>query len=519
ALHVVLRPRLPAGRHLHRLLRDSQLHQPAPGPALAARGAHRQRPGHRQGADAGHAAARDPHRRHARHHPLGVGDADRGGGHGRCPRRVPRGRVPRVRLAAAQGRHLQHAAAIGHRAVPRGGRQRVRRGVLAAGHGDHGRQRAARPADAARPAAGRRDDLRVPARLALRVAGDHPGVRPAHAADHRLDEDRHAVVRHADRRQLADGLPLAAGGDVGVLPQGRGAELGPEGHLPRQFPVHGAPADRAGALHRVPGDLALAAPLVLRQVRGAQPERGHAMKPTRTLMLVWIAFALPVLILAAVLWRGPGTASAQPRFVWKVQSAWPATNLLHVSAVELGKMIEQMSAGRLKWEVSAAGTVVGAFEVLDAVNRGLIDASHAWPGYWAGKNSAGGLFGRGAGGPFGMDREEYLGWLYAGGGLELYNELLQKELKMNVVVPVFTTSLPYWEPLGWFKKPFNSLDDLRKMRFRTSGLGMEMMKGMGISVVTLAGGEVIPALERGAIEGAEWAIPSHDILMGFHNVA
>jgi TRAP-type mannitol/chloroaromatic compound transport system substrate-binding protein len=156
--------------------------------------------------------------------------------------------------------------------------------------------------------------------------------------------------------------------------------------------------------------------------------------------------------------------------------------------------------------------------VLDAVNRGLIDASHAWPGYWAGKNSAAGLFAPGPGGPFGMDREEYLGWLFAGGGLELYNEMLQKELKMNVVVPVFTTSLPYWEPLGWFKKPFNSLDDLRKMRFRTSGLGMEMMKTMGVSVVTLAGGEVIPALERGAIEGAEWAIPSHDILMGFQNV-
>jgi len=89
---------------------------------------------------------------------------------------------------------------------------------------------------------------------------------------------------------------------------------------------------------------------------------------------------------------------------------------------------------------------------------------------------------------------------------------------MNVVVPAFTTSLPYWEPLGWFKRPFANLDDLRKMRFRTSGLGMEMMKTMGVSVVTLAGGEVIPALERGAVDGAEWAIPSHDIIMGFQNV-
>jgi len=242
------------------------------------------------------------------------------------------------------------------------------------------------------------------------------------------------------------------------------------------------------------------------------------MKP-RTIVLVWIAFALPVLILAAVLWHGPGAANAQQKIVWKAQSAWPATNLLHISAVEWTKMIEEMSGGRLKIEMGAAGTVVGSFEVLDAVNRGLIDASHAWPGYWAGKNSAAGLFGPGPAGPYGMDREEYLSWLYAGGGLELYNELLQKELKMNVVVPVFTTSLPYWEPLGWFKKPFKNLDELRKMRFRTSGLGMEMMKTMGVSVVTLAGGEVVPALERGAVEGAEWAIPSHDILMGFHNVA
>ena len=242
------------------------------------------------------------------------------------------------------------------------------------------------------------------------------------------------------------------------------------------------------------------------------------MKPTRGLVLTWIAFALPVLILAAVLWRGPGPAGAQQRIVWKVQSAWPANNLLHFSALELGKMVEEMSGGRLRWEMSAAGTIVPAFEVLDAVNRGLLDATHAWPGYWAGKNSAAGLFAPGPTGPYGMDREEYLAWLIAGGGLELYNEMLQKELKMNVVVPAFTTSLPYWEPLGWFKRPFNNLDDLRKMKFRTSGLGMEMMRTMGVSVVTLAGGEVVPALERGTVDGAEWAIPSHDILMGFQNV-
>jgi TRAP-type mannitol/chloroaromatic compound transport system substrate-binding protein len=243
------------------------------------------------------------------------------------------------------------------------------------------------------------------------------------------------------------------------------------------------------------------------------------MQMPRATVLGLFSLSLALLALAAAAaWRGPAPAGAQAPIVWKVQSAWPAANLLHKSAEELAKMVEEMSGGRLKWEMMPAGTVVGSFEVLDAVNRGLIDAAHSWPGYWAGKNSAAGLFAPGPGGPFGMDREEYLSWLYAGGGLELYNEMLQKELKMNVVVPAFTTSLPYWEPFGWMKRPFGSLDDLRKMKFRTSGLGMEMLKTMGVSVVTLAGGEVIPSLERGAVDGAEWAIPSHDILMGFQNV-
>jgi TRAP-type mannitol/chloroaromatic compound transport system substrate-binding protein len=116
-----------------------------------------------------------------------------------------------------------------------------------------------------------------------------------------------------------------------------------------------------------------------------------------------------------------------------------------------------------------------------------------------------------------MGREEFISWLLVGGGLELYQELLQKELQRDVVV-FFTSSLPYWEAFGWLRKSFTGLDDLRKLRYRTSGLGMEMMKNMGIAVVTLPGAEVIPALERGAIDGAEWAIPSHDILVGFQNV-
>jgi len=97
-----------------------------------------------------------------------------------------------------------------------------------------------------------------------------------------------------------------------------------------------------------------------------------------------------------------------------------------------------MTGGRLQVDLQPAGTVVQAFEVLDAVNRGLLDAGHSWPGFWTGKHPAATLFGSAPGGPYGMNSEDYPGWIYLGGGLELYNELLQKELKMNVVVfPTF----------------------------------------------------------------------------------
>ncbi len=126
------------------------------------------------------------------------------------------------------------------------------------------------------------------------------------------------------------------------------------GHLPRHGSVHDPAAHRPGPLHHLPEPSHSGS----RGISSASERRALAMK-TRRLALTWIAFALPVLILAAAIWRGPGDAAAQQKFVWKVQSTWPATNLLHVSALELAKMVEEMSGGRLKWEMSAAGTIVG----------------------------------------------------------------------------------------------------------------------------------------------------------------
>ena len=212
-------------------------------------------------------------------------------------------------------------------------------------------------------------------------------------------------------------------------------------------------------------------------------------------------------------------APAQSRtFVWKVQSAFPATDYPHRSLIELAKSIEQMSAGRLKIEAMPVGTVVGFFEVLDAVNRGVLDGGLTWPGLWAGKNSAAGLFGSPLGGPFGMGQNEFTAWLYNGGGQELYNDLLQKEIKMDVVAH-FTTIQPFWEAFGWLKRPMKNVDDLKKLKFRSSGIGLEMFKRMGVGTVGMAGGDIVPSLERGVIDGAEWAIPSRDIVMGFQQAA
>ena len=202
---------------------------------------------------------------------------------------------------------------------------------------------------------------------------------------------------------------------------------------------------------------------------------------------------------------------------WKLQSTWPQANLLQESPAAIAKAVDEMSAGRLKIDVAPAGQIVPAFEVLDATHKSVIDAAHSWPGYWTGKNTAAGLFGVPPGGPFGLGRDEFQSWMFQGGGLDLYNEMLQKELKLNVVC-LITTTIPYWEAFGWLRQPFQNLAELRRIKYRTSGLGLEMLRHMGMTGVQMPGGEVLPALERGTIDGAEWGIPSHDILMGFHNV-
>ena len=133
-----------------------------------------------------------------------------------------------------------------------------------------------------------------------------------------------------------------------------------------------------------------------------------------------------LLLVVAVLTMPAGAQGPGGKTQWKMQSSWPAADFHQVNPKGLVEKIAEMTGGRLQIDLQPAGTVVPAFEVLDAVNRGVLDAGHSWPGFWTGKHPAATLFGSAPGGPYGMNAEDYLGWVYLGGGLELYNELLQK---------------------------------------------------------------------------------------------
>jgi len=210
-------------------------------------------------------------------------------------------------------------------------------------------------------------------------------------------------------------------------------------------------------------------------------------------------------------------AEAQQKGVkWKIQSGAPAADFRYVNIKDLVDRINEMAGGRLEMEAFGAGAIVPTFEILDAVSKGVIDGGHTSPIWWTGKNSAATLYGGVPCGPYGMTQEDFASWIYVGGGLELYNEMLQKELKYDVVSFPAITDNP--DNLGWWKNPIKSVAEFKGLKFRTSGMSGEVFKELGASVVTLPPGEIVPALERGVIDGAELSGPCNDISMGFHTV-
>lgn len=209
----------------------------------------------------------------------------------------------------------------------------------------------------------------------------------------------------------------------------------------------------------------------------------------------------------------PAVAAAPSTVVLKMQGAWGAKDIFNEMAEEYVKRVNEMAGGRMRIDYLVAGAVVKPFEVMDATSKGVLDAAHSVPVYWYGKSKVASLFGSG---PInGCDAHQTLAWIYRGGGLELYNELLQ-QIKLDVV-GYFAMPMPT-QPLGWFKKPLTSAKDLAGLKYRTVGLAADLFQEMGVKVTQLPGGEIIPAMERGVIDAFEFNNPTSDRRFGAQDV-
>ena len=197
---------------------------------------------------------------------------------------------------------------------------------------------------------------------------------------------------------------------------------------------------------------------------------------------------------------------------WKMVTTWPPNFPgLGTGAANLARFIESASAGRLRIKIYAAGELVPAFEVFDTVSRATAEIGHGAAYYWKGKTEASQFF---TAIPFGMTAMEMKGWLYYGGGLELYRELYEA---FNLVP--FLAGNTGVQMGGWFNREINSLADLQGLKMRIPGLGGEVLKRAGGTPINLPGAEIFTALQTGSIDATEWVGPYNDIAFGLHKAA
>jgi TRAP-type mannitol/chloroaromatic compound transport system substrate-binding protein len=196
------------------------------------------------------------------------------------------------------------------------------------------------------------------------------------------------------------------------------------------------------------------------------------------------------------------------------QSTWPSKDIFHEYAQDYAKKVNDMTGGDLKIEVLPAGAVVPAFGLLEAVSKGTLDGGHGVLVYHYGKSTALALWGSGPG--YGMDSNMLLSWHRYGGGKELLAKIYQS-IGANVVSfpygPMFT------QPLGWFKKPVTKTEDFKGLKYRTVGISIDLFTAMGAAVNALPGGEIVPAMDRGLLDAAEFNNMTSDRILGFPDVS
>ncbi len=211
----------------------------------------------------------------------------------------------------------------------------------------------------------------------------------------------------------------------------------------------------------------------------------------------------------------PNVVRAQEAVVFKFQSTWPAKDIFHEYAQDFVNRVNEMGGGRLKIELLAAGAVAKALEVHDAVLSGTLDGGHGVTAYWYGKHKAFSLFGTPP--AWGWRANQMIGWMKYGGGQALYDELVQQVLGLDLVG--FLTGPMPSQPLGWFKQQITDAEQLKGLKYRTVGLSADVFKEMGAAVTIMGGGEIVPAMDRGLLDAAEFNNPSSDLVLGFPDVS
>ena len=216
---------------------------------------------------------------------------------------------------------------------------------------------------------------------------------------------------------------------------------------------------------------------------------------------------------AAGAMSAPMLATAQTTTSFRFQSTWPAKDIFHEYANDFAKKVNDMASGKLKIEVLPSGAVVPAFQLLDAVNKGTLDGGHGVLAYHYGKNTALALWGSGP--AYGMDPNMVLAWHNFGGGKALLEDIYKS---LNIDVASYVYGPMPTQPLGWFKKPIAKVSDLKGLKYRTVGLAVDIFTDMGAAVNPLPGGEIVPALDRGLIDAAEFNNATSDRILGFPDV-
>jgi TRAP-type mannitol/chloroaromatic compound transport system substrate-binding protein len=236
------------------------------------------------------------------------------------------------------------------------------------------------------------------------------------------------------------------------------------------------------------------------------------MKPTRREFVKLTAATTAVSLAGCRAEQGAPAISTGKRIQWRLASSFPrGLDTLYGSSEILAQRLEAISGGLFRLHTYPAGEIVPGLQVLDAVQQGTVQTGHSASYYYTGKNPA---LAFESGIPFGLTARQQFAWLYSLGGLELTRELFADFGVINF--PAGSTGVQMG---GWFKRRVDTLAELNGLKMRIPGLGGQVMSLLGVTVQNLAGGDVYPALERGAIDATEWVGPYDDEKLGFYRVA